>query len=155
MTTVDQQQLARHLGISDRRVRQLEAEGIIERLDVEPAKYDLAGNTSRYRMYANRDLNAICREIEDAAERVDDLLERLRAEGDVNKRRRIAEVDGSAIGRLDAAMALSNALAPEHARDMARTFTKLLIGRTISEFFELCRWRLDIPAEDFQAERPQ
>ena len=151
MTIVDQQELARHLGVSDRRVRQLEAEGVVERLDGEPPRYDLDANARRYRLYADHDIDTVCREVEEASRDVDDLLGRMRMAGDVEERRLIAKQDGHAIGRLDAAMALSNALAPEHARQMLGTFRNLVVGRACSDFLELCDGRLDIPAEDFQA----
>jgi hypothetical protein len=40
------------------------------------------------------------------------LFERLRSESDIKKRRQIAKRDGDTVGRLDAALALSTALAP-------------------------------------------
>ena len=154
MITVDQQELARHLGISDRRVRQLEAERVVERLDGEPARYDLDVNVRRYRLYAARDVDTICQEVEAATKSLDNMFDRLRQEDDIQKRRWIAKQDGHAIGRLDAAMALSNALASEHAREMVRSYTNLVIGRACSEFLELCEGRLDTPAGEVQAERP-
>ena len=71
---VDQQQLARHLGISDRRVRQLEAECVVERLDGEPPRYDLDANARRYRLYADHDIDTVCEEVEEASRDVDDLF---------------------------------------------------------------------------------
>ena len=150
MTIVDQQELARHLGISDRRVRQLEAELVISRLDGDPARYDLDVNARRYRLYANRDIDTVCDEILEATKDVEDVLKRLANEPDIQKRREIAKEDGGAIGRLDGAMKLATALQPEHSREMARTFNNLIIGRAAGDFFELCNWRLDISAEDFQ-----
>ena len=151
MTIVDQQELARHLGISDRRVRQLEAELVISRLDGDPARYDLDVNARRYRLYANRDIDTVCDEILEATKDVEDVLKRLANEPDIQKRREIAKEDGGAIGRLDGAMKLATALQPEHSREMARTFNNLIIGRAAGDFFELCNWRLDTSAEDFQA----
>ena len=154
MTIVDQQQLARHLGISDRRVRQLEAECVVERLDGEPPRYDLDANARRYRLYADHDIDTVCQEVEEATKDLADMFDRMRMAGDVEERRLIAKQDAHAIGRLDAAMALSNALAPEHARQMLGTFRNLIIGRACGDFLELCERRLDTPAEEFQAERP-
>ena len=148
MTTVDQQELARHLGVSDRRVRQLEAEHIVSRLDGEPVTYDLDASVRRYRLYVAHDIDTVCRELERAAESVDGMLMRMRAENDVQERRRIAEEDGGSIGKLQAALDLANTLMPEHARDMARTVEKLIVGGAIGEFLALCNWRL---AEDARA----
>ncbi len=122
MNTGDQPELARHLGVSDRRVRQLEVEQIITRLDGEPALYDLDVNIRRYRLYADHDIDVICREIEQAAQRVEDLFKLLRAEDDVQKRREIVSSKGGAIGQMDAAMSLANALAPQHSRDLLKAF---------------------------------
>ena len=155
MTAVDQQELARRLGISDRRVRQLEAECVVERLDGEPPRYDLDANARRYRLYADHDIDSICREVEEASRDLDDLFDRMRMAGDVEERRLIAKRDGRAIGRLDAAMALSNALAPEHARQMLGSIRNLFVGRACGDFLQLCEGRLDTPAEEFQAEPPQ
>ena len=175
MNTGDQLELARHLGVSDRRVRQLEAEQIIERLDGELVRYDLNACARRYRMYADGDIDAICRNIEEASADIDAMLERMRNEPYIQKRREIAKQDGGAIGRLDVAMKVAIVLQPEHSRGMARTFNNLyqialsrpfgatagsimylfslplIIGRAAGDFFELCNWRLDTAAEDFQA----
>jgi hypothetical protein len=69
------------------------------------------------------------------------LFERLRSESDIKKRRQIAKRDGDTVGRLDAALALSTALAPGHARDLLKTFTDIAVGGAIAELFALCEWR--------------
>jgi len=79
------------------------------------------------------------------------MLERMRNEPDIQKRREIAKQDGGAIGRLDVAMKLATVLQPEHSREMARTFNNLIIGRAAGDLFEFCNWRLDTAAEEFQA----
>ena len=150
MNVVDQVELARHLGISDRRVRQLETELVVSRLDGDPARYDLDVNARRYRLYSDHYTDTASREIEEASACVQRMFDRLRAEGDIQKRRQIAVEEGHAIGQLDSAMALGSALVPEHARAMMRTFTNLVVGRACSEFLELCERRLDMAAEDFQ-----
>ena len=78
MNIGDQLELARHLGVTDRRVRQLEAEHIVERLDGEPTKYDIDVCARRFRLYANYDIETVCRELEQAAEEVDRMLTRMR-----------------------------------------------------------------------------
>jgi hypothetical protein len=150
MQAVDQQELARHLGVTDRRVRQLEVEEVIERLDGEPVRYDLEASARRYRVYAAHDMDTVCRNIEEAAEDVDVMFDRMRQESDIQKRRKIARQDGGAIGRLDIALKLATALAPEHARQMARTFNNLIIGRAASDFLDLCNLRL---ADEADAQR--
>ncbi len=149
MNIGDQLELARHLGVSDRRIRQLEAEQVVERLD--DGGYDLDASARRYRLYANRDTDAACLEVEVATKDLADLFDRMREETDIQKRCLIAKRDGHAIGRFDSAMALANSLAPEHARQMLGTFRNLIVGRACSDFLELCGIRLDIPAEDLQA----
>lgn len=142
MIIADQHELARHLGVSDRRIRQLEAANVIVRLDGEPVRYDLDANVRRYRMYADRDMDAACREVELASAYVDEMLGRMRAEDIVSVRWQIAEQDGGAIGQLQAAMCIANALAPEHARDMLRNYTRMSVGRAIGECLCLCNWRI-------------
>ncbi len=147
MNTGDQLELARHLGVSDRRIRQLEAEQIIERLPDEPTRYNLDASARRYRLYAGGDMDAVCRQIEEASTRIDDMFTRMRAEDDIQKRREIAKQDGGAIGQLDVAMSIANALAPQHSRDLLKAFKDMCVGRAIGECFELCNWRYVEDAE--------
>jgi hypothetical protein len=93
-----------------------------------------------YRLYAGGDKDAVCRQIEDASKCIDIMFDRMRAEDDVEKRRQIAGEDGPAIGRLQVAMDIANAMGPEPARDMLRAFSKMSLGRTASEFMSLCNW---------------
>jgi hypothetical protein len=53
----------------------------------------------------------------------------------------LAEEYGPAIGRFGDAMRLSINMAPEHARQLLETHTSMLVGRAISELFDLCEWR--------------
>lgn len=145
MNIGDQLELARHLGVTDRRVRQLEAEKVIERLD--DGGYDLDESRRRYRLYASGDMDAVCRQIEDGSKCVDEMFSRMRAEDDVEKRRQIVAEDGRAIGRLQVAMDIANAMGPEPAREMLRTFTKMSMGRVMSECLSLCNWRHVADAE--------
>lgn len=142
MRAIDQQELARYLGVSDRRIRQLEADHVITRYDGEPPRYHLDINARRYRIYVDHDIDTACRAVEEAAAGIDDLLKRLREERSIQKRRRTAQNEGYAIGRLYAAMDLANAMMSEHARDMAGTFTKFVVERAVNELFDLCEWRL-------------
>ena len=66
MKAVSQQQLARVLGLTERRIRQLEAEGVVERIDGQ-RKYDLSANKRRYEVYASDDAELVIPEIERAA----------------------------------------------------------------------------------------
>ena len=67
-------------------------------------------------------MDAVCRQIEGASKCIDEVFSRMRAEDDVEKRRQVAAEDGRDIGRLQVAMDIANALAPQHARDMLRIF---------------------------------
>jgi hypothetical protein len=66
----------------------------------------------------------------------------MRAEPDLEQRRLLAQDLGSAIGELDGSMRLANAMAPESARAMLESFTRMVVGRAASEFLELCDWRI-------------
>jgi hypothetical protein len=39
-------------------------------------------------------------------------------------------------------MRLANALAPESARPMLESYTRMVVGRAASEFLELCNWQI-------------
>ena len=113
--------------------------------------YDLDASMQRYRLYEAHDIDAVCRELERAAENVEAMFTRMRAVDDVQERRRIGEEDGGSIGKLQAALHLANALMPAHARDMARTVENYIVGGAMGEFLALCNWRL---AEDTGALPP-
>jgi hypothetical protein len=132
--------LAKELAISDRRVRQLEEQGVIIRRP--DGDYDIDRNRRRYRVFIGRDLEGAANSVEKAAKGADDALDELRGEPDLEQRRLLAQGLGSAIGELDGAMRLANALAPESARAMLDTFTRMVVGRAASEFLELCAWRI-------------
>jgi hypothetical protein len=104
--------------------------------------YDIDQNRRRYRLFIDRDLEGAADGVEEAAKRADDALAQIRAEPDLEARRLLAQHLGSAIGELDGAMRLANALAPECARAMLDTHTRMVIGRAASEFLDLCNWRI-------------
>jgi hypothetical protein len=137
---LSQTDLAKELAISDRRVRQLEERGVVIRHP--EGGYDIHRNRRRYRLFIDRDLEGAANGVEEAAKRADDALDQIRAEPDLEGRRLLAQGLGSAIGELDGAMRLANALAPESARAMLESYTRMVVGRTASEFLELCNWRV-------------
>jgi hypothetical protein len=137
---VGQSELASVLSVTDRRVRQLEDEGVI--LRHPDGKYDEDRNRRRHRQFIDRDIDQVAIGVEEAARRADDALDQLRAEPDLEQRRLLAKDLGSAIGELDCAMRLANALAPESARAMLESYTRMVVARAASEFLELCNWRI-------------
>ena len=105
-----QSELASALAISDRRVRQLEDQGVIP---CHPdGGYDVDRCRRRYRLFIDRDIDRVATAVEEAAERAEDALDQIRGEPDLEGRRVLANGLGGAIGELDGAMRLANALAP-------------------------------------------
>ncbi|MDE5452537.1 hypothetical protein GWE18_06560 [Bradyrhizobium sp. CSA112] len=137
---VDQQTLADRLRLTQRRVQQLEARGVIVRLP--DGGYDFDRNQHRYRCFRDRDTVQVKLEIVQAAKDVDEMLALMRTKRRVSQRRRIAMERGPAIGRLDDAMQLSNAMADEHERQMLSDYTNMVVGRSMGEMFALCKWQL-------------
>jgi hypothetical protein len=136
----NQSELANALGISDRRVRQLEEQGVIIRCP--DGNYDVDWCLRRYRLFIDRDINQVAMAVERAVERVDNALDQLRGEPGLEVRRRLVERLGPAVGELDGAMRLANALAPATHRELLESYTRMVVGRTAAEFLDLCNWRL-------------
>jgi hypothetical protein len=136
---LNQLDLAKELAISDRRVRQLEEQGVIVR---DPdGNYKLDRNRRRYRQFIERDVEGVANDVEEAARCADDALDQMRAVQDLEERRLLAKRLGCAVGQLDMAMRLADALAPA-SRAMLESYTRMFVGRVASEFLELCNWRI-------------
>jgi hypothetical protein len=82
-------------------------------------------------------------ETEQSAECVDQMLSRIRGEPDIAERRRLAKEYGPAIGRFGYAMRLSVGMASEHERQLLETYANMVIGRAISQLFNLCEWLIE------------
>jgi hypothetical protein len=141
---VDQRTLADALRLTPRRIQQLEDRGVVVRHP--EGDYDLDLNRRHYRWFHDRDTPRVNAEIEQSVECVDQMLARIRGEPDIAERRRLAEEYGPAIGRFGYAMRLSISMAPEHARRLLEAHTNMVVGRAISELFDLCEWRIDEPS---------
>ena len=135
-----QSKLANELGLTDRRVRQLEDQGVIVRNC--DGRYDVGLNHSRYRLFIDRDIDRVATAVEEAAKRSDDALDQIRTEPSLKKRRVLAQKLGSAIGQLELEMKLANALAPEHHRQLSDSLTCMIVGRAVDELLELCNWQI-------------
>ncbi len=138
---VNQRTLADALNLTTRRVQQLEDRGVI--IPQPDGDYDLERNRDRYWLFRDHQMDRVLSELEQAAERADQLISRIRKEPDIRNRRRLAKEHGADIGRLHDAMRLANAMSPEHARQLLGDFTTMVFGRAVSELFELCRWQLE------------
>jgi hypothetical protein len=79
-------------------------------------------------------------EVEAAALAVEKALERLRREPDIAARRRLAEVVGPTVGRLDAVFAATTAGMDEAEKLVVQPFIDRTVARTISQFTTLCGW---------------
>jgi hypothetical protein len=139
-TELSQIDLATELGISDRRIRQLEEKGVVVRNT--RGNYDVDRNRRRYRLFIDRDMERVANEVEEAAERAADVLDQMRAEPDLSTRRLLVQRLGSTVGELDSAMKLANALAPDSSRALLDSYTNMVVGRLTSELFDLCNWQI-------------
>jgi DNA-binding transcriptional MerR regulator len=129
----NQSKLAEALAITDRRVRQLEDQGVLV----------VAVNGYRYRLFKTRDNDRPSADAEQAAWRAQDALDQIHAALSLKERRRLARKLGPTIGELGEAMRLSNALLEEqHERDFLNMFTQLLVDRAFAELRDLCEWKL-------------
>ena len=135
-----QSKLANELGVTDRRVRQLEDQGVIVR-DCDGG-YDVGLNRRRYRLFIDHDVDRVATAVEEAARRSDDALDQIRIEPSLKKRRALAQKLGSTIGELEREMRLANALAPEHHRKLSDSLTRMIVGRAVGELLDLCGWQI-------------
>ena len=133
-------ELADRLGISPRRVKMLEADGVIS------PWLDLDENFERYRTVVDCDTASIVRQLEAAALAADRGLEKLRSTKTLAGRRALAETVGPCAGRLANALALHRAIAPPESRQLLLDYENALCGRWIDEFFELLNLRIEDPA---------
>jgi hypothetical protein len=109
--------LASRLGLTKRRVRQLEDEGVFVRSVDE--MFDVAWNVERYRLYSRKDVETVVDEINRVGTAIESGMDRLYSESDLEERRKLGRAEvGPLIGQLYAAMRLSNAMASLHERPL-------------------------------------
>jgi hypothetical protein len=137
---IDQKKLAQRLGLTVRRVRGLEAEFVIRRGADD--LFDAAQCERRYRIYQDHDVEAVCNELERLNRSVGEGMERIYAEPNIEKRRKIAKEVGPLLGELDGELMLTVPLGPAHEREFREIFVKMLSSRMFSEFLAACHWRL-------------
>lgn len=132
--TGDAAEMAERIGLTARRVRQLEEIGVLVRNAAEV--FDLDWNSRRYRIFAERDCDAAAHEIERAGRDVDAAFSALRA-CSADKRRKMAAEVGPLVGRLDAALRLVPALAQPTLRPLIERAVVADSGRVLAEFAAL------------------
>ena len=87
----------------------------------------------------NADAEAIFAELEELAVEIEAGFKRLRAEPDIEKRRKMAEEVGPLIGKLQRALARSHDLSRESSGGfMAQATDAIILGPTIGEFMHIC-----------------
>jgi hypothetical protein len=133
--TADQGELARHLGLTARRIRQLEDECIISRRDDN--LYDVEKCERRYRVFRDGDRAAVSYEIERLAREVSREMNRLLAIERIEERRRIAKRVGPLMGELDGQLLLAAAMAPAGPqRELERSYVNMLSGQMFSDLLK-------------------
>jgi DNA-binding transcriptional MerR regulator len=145
MNTLNQQELASRLNLTDRNIRLLEERGVI--VGLANGEYDFAINRERYRLFRDRDVHTVVDRMEDAALNVDDLLTAMEAEPDIETRRTILRERGAVVGQFMGWMKLANAMRPEHERDLLEVVANTIAGQTVGRVLYLCKWQLADPDE--------
>lgn len=133
-------ELAEYLGLTERRVRQLEDEGVFVRDANE--LFDVARNADRYRVYSRKDVDTVADEIERLGSAIDAGMNRLYAESDLKKRRKLGPEVAPLIGQIYAAMRLGNAIASPHSRPLLTNYVNMYVGRLIGEYLDVLSYRL-------------
>ena len=88
----------------------------------------------------NRDID----EVEVASQKLHELLERLRAEPSVEKRRQMIEDgEGAAVGAFVRAVERSQGQSSETMATVSAPYVDRMVGGAIGELFRLCNWELD------------
>jgi hypothetical protein len=135
---VDQGELARHLGLTARRIRQLEDECVISR--GHDNLYDFDKCERRYRVFREGDRVAVSYEIERLAREVSREMNKLLAVGGIEERRRLAKRVGPLMGELDGQLLLAAAMAPAGPqREFERSYVNMLSGRMFSDLLTALR----------------
>ena len=123
-----QKSLAAALGVTTRRLRQLEELGVVIRR--HDGAYDVAKNVARYQTYQRRS-PADVEELHDAVLQASRDAERAMDAADPDKPdfEKVARRAADAIHALDESMKLMNAMRPEGDRPMLDSFRQMVVGR--------------------------
>jgi hypothetical protein len=130
---MDSAEIADAIGVTRRRVQQLEREGVLIR---DPANNLFARdwNGRRFAIFKARDFEGAARELERAGEDLQAGLDRLAQARTKAKRDAVAVEVGPAVGRFDAAMRLINALLHPGQRALLDGYADAEAGAAISQF---------------------
>ena len=131
--------LTDRLGLTSRRILQLEHENVLDR------RRAIGWNENRYRIYSTDSIDVLAEEIGRLAKSLDSGMTRMSEIDDIEKRRKLGLKVGPLIGQFSEAMDLANAMARPSQRPLLNDYTIMLVGRTVRQFLELMRWNV---AED-------
>ena len=132
----DTAKMAKQLGLTVRRVQQLEEIGVLIRNAKEV--FELEWNANRYRIFVDGSHDEAANEIERAGRDLDRAFDRLRAERNADKRRKMAAEVGPKVGRLDSALQLAAALASPALRPLIAKAVVADSSAILAEFADLC-----------------
>jgi hypothetical protein len=89
----------------------------------------------------NRDID----EVEFTSQKVHELLERLRSEPSIERRRQMIEDgQGSVVGEFARAVERAQSQSNETMRTISAPYADRMVGGAIGELFRLCDWKLDV-----------
>ena len=90
------------------------------------------------------DTTAAVAKLEYAANRMCEVIERLRSEPDIEKRRRMVEDgQGRAVGEFVDALENVRSADSEAKRNVEQPYIDRMVGCAIGELFALCHWKID------------
>jgi hypothetical protein len=136
----DKHELAAALGLTVRRVEQLDAAGVFYANQEEV--FDIAANSERYRWLSDDDVDAVADEAERIARALDACMDKMRATQNLAERRKIRNPVLPLVPQFRAIMSLMNEMGPPSARQVFARYTTLETGDLLGTLFGLCGQRL-------------
>ncbi|MFT0874931.1 hypothetical protein VRZ08_00090 [Rhodopseudomonas sp. G2_2311] len=130
---MNQAELAERLGVTSRRVRQLEAAGIITAKG--RGEYQAEESERHYQIYAARDLDAAEAQLVRAEAKMNQALAAFRRAKDDAKKRTAAGPLGQALDLRVRAIDLICAIVPESGAELIRTAAKSSTSEVFAEIF--------------------
>jgi hypothetical protein len=140
--TGNQKQLAAALGLTERRIRQLEDERVLEKVDGDRSLYDLGSSKRRYQVYSSGNLDTVTFEIERASDDLSAILADMEA-APVPNRMPMARKVGPAMAALGGWLHVSAAMLPKHERPLIHHYIDLELYSILHTVMSLLNVRLD------------
>lgn len=133
-------ELVDRLGLTPRRIEQLVNDGVI--IANSQGQFDLDENLNRYRVFKQKDLGWLSRQMTRNADDLRTGFQKLYDANSVAQRRALGPQVGPLIGETDDLMRLGAAISVEGKRPLLNHFTNMTIGALLSEYFALLGYEI-------------